>query len=235
MANPRKETSAQARKAALESDLAPLYALAGLTDLFAETLRATITQSQERTAKRVADLQGKRPEFEALLRHQADELNKLLRSLPEQVKSLPESSRSRIADFTEQAQALVSQAEGAYGEFVGRGRRAVDDAIASAQSLSAVVEKRAEDVVSDVVDDVADLADRAEAVLKAPAKKAPAKKAPAKKVAADGVAAAPVPAKKAPAKKAPAQKAPAKKAPARKAPAKKAPAQKAAASADSAS
>ena len=61
---PRKQTPAQAKKAALESDYAALYAVAGLTDALADALKSALGETQEKANKRLTDLQSKRvPDF----------------------------------------------------------------------------------------------------------------------------------------------------------------------------
>ncbi len=44
----RKQTPSQSKKSALESDFAPLYAVAGLTDALAEALRGALTETQQK-------------------------------------------------------------------------------------------------------------------------------------------------------------------------------------------
>ena len=43
---PRKETPEEARKTALQSEYAPLYAVAGLTDALADALRGALVDTQ---------------------------------------------------------------------------------------------------------------------------------------------------------------------------------------------
>ncbi len=53
----RKQTPAQARKAALESDYAPFYAVAGLTEVVTTSLQAALAEKQREgqpTPRRVA-------------------------------------------------------------------------------------------------------------------------------------------------------------------------------------
>jgi hypothetical protein len=67
MENTRRQTPTQARKAALDSDYAPLYAVAGLTDTLAEVIKGALAETQGRagqvknlpnaTRLRIADLQ----------------------------------------------------------------------------------------------------------------------------------------------------------------------------------
>ena len=58
-----KETFAEARKSALESDYAALYAVAGLTDALAEALKGALADTQQKASKRLNELQSKRPEL----------------------------------------------------------------------------------------------------------------------------------------------------------------------------
>lgn len=150
----RKQTPTQARKSALDSDLTPLYAVAGLTDAAVTTLRSTLADTQDKASQRVAALKAKPAQ-------QADDLAKLISSLPEQLKAVPdtlkafpEHTKARIADAQKQAEARVAEANAAYADLAGRGKRAVDDAIVSARKLSTRGERRAEDLADDVADAV---------------------------------------------------------------------------------
>src|SRR5215212_8088514 len=58
-----KEPSDEARKSALESDYAALYAVAGLTDALAEALKGALAETQQKASKRLNELQSKRPEL----------------------------------------------------------------------------------------------------------------------------------------------------------------------------
>jgi len=216
---PRKQTPAQARKAAVDSDYTPLYAVAGLTDALAEVLRSALADTQERGRKRIDEIQGRAPELSRQAKGSADELRTFVITLPDQMRNLPESTRLRIAELQKQANELLVQANTAYGELAGRGKRVVDVAVGSARDLSADVAERVDPAFEKVQEGVTvarktvtgrsateSLTPRtaAKATASRAAKKAPAKKAPGKKAAATA------PAKKA-AKKAPAKKAPAKK------------------------
>ena len=46
----------EARKSALESDYAALYAVAGLTDALAEALKAALADTQQKASKRLTEL-----------------------------------------------------------------------------------------------------------------------------------------------------------------------------------
>ena len=202
---PRKQTPAQARKAAVDSDYTPLYAVAGLTDALAEVLRSALADTQERGRKRIDEIQGRAPELSRQAKGSADELRTFVITLPDQMRNLPESTRLRIAELQKQANELLVQANTAYGELAGRGKRVVDVAVGSARDLSGKAEKRAEGVLADVAERVDPAFEKvqegvtvarktvtgrsatesltprtaAKATASRAAKKAPAKKAPA--------------------------------------------------------
>ena len=71
---PRKQTPTQAKKAALESDYAALYAVAGLTDALADALKSALAETQEKANKRLTDLQSKRSERTKQAKDNADEV-----------------------------------------------------------------------------------------------------------------------------------------------------------------
>ena len=131
-----KETSAEARKSALESDYAALYAVAGLTDALAEALKGALADTQQKAGKRLNELQSKRPELSKQAKASADEVRTFVITLPEQFKSLPEATKVRIAELQQQANELLAQATATYGEFAGRGKEAVDEARKSAHDRS---------------------------------------------------------------------------------------------------
>lgn len=147
----RKQTPAQARKAALESDYTPLYAVAGLTEAVAASVQNTLAQTTDRASQRFAAWQDK---SEKQAKAAAHDVTTFVRSLPEQVKTLPETTKSRLTDWQKQAQDLVREANATYADLAGRGKRAVDDTIGSARQFSGRAEKRATDVRSDLADAV---------------------------------------------------------------------------------
>ena len=151
---PRKQTPAQARKAAVDSDYTPLYAVAGLTDALAEVLRSALADTQERGRKRIDEIQGRAPELQKQAKDSADELRTFVITLPDQMHNLPESTRARIAELQKQANELIVHANATYGELAGRGKRVVDGAVGNAKTLSGKAEKRAEGVLADVVERV---------------------------------------------------------------------------------
>jgi hypothetical protein len=148
----RKQTPAQARKSAVESDFATLYALAGLTDAFAAQVKARLVETRQRAAKRVADLQHKPTELEAQAKLSADELSKFWKSLPKQLKVLPVATKARLAEGQKQAQTILAEAGGTYADLAGRGKRVVDDAIGTGRKLAETVEDKAGDVAADVAE-----------------------------------------------------------------------------------
>jgi hypothetical protein len=133
---PHEEVPADARKSALESDYAALYAVAGLTDALAEALKGALADTQQRASKRLTELQEKRPELSKQAKAGADELRTFVITLPEQFKQLPEATKARIAELQKQANDLLAQATSTYGDFAGRGKQAVDEVRKSAHDGS---------------------------------------------------------------------------------------------------
>ncbi len=131
-----EETSAEARKSALESDYAALYAVAGLTDALADALKGALADTQQKASKRLNELQSKRPELSKQAKASADEVRTFVITLPEQFKHLPEATKARIADLQKQANELLAQASTTYGDFAGRGKEAVDEVRKSAHDRS---------------------------------------------------------------------------------------------------
>ncbi len=136
-----KEVPADARKSALESDYAALYAVAGITDALADALKGALADTQQKAGKRINDLQSRRPELSKQAKASAEELRTFVITLPEQFKHLPEATKARIAELQNQANDLVAQATSAYGDFAGRGKQAVDEARKSARQRSASTTK----------------------------------------------------------------------------------------------
>jgi hypothetical protein len=131
-----KEVPADTRKSAVESDYATLYAVAGLTDALAETLKSALADTQLKASKRISDLQAKRPDLSKQAKAGAEELRTFVITLPEQFKNLPEATKARIAELQKQADGLIAQATTTYGDFAGRGKQAVDEVRKSAQERS---------------------------------------------------------------------------------------------------
>src|SRR6476469_722967 len=136
-----KEVSPEARKSAIESDYAALYAVAGLTDALAEALKGALTDTQQKASKRFSELQSKRPELSKQAKSSAEELRTFVITLPEQFKNLPETTKARIAELQTQANELKAQATTAYGDFAGRGKQAVDEARKSTHELARTTTK----------------------------------------------------------------------------------------------
>jgi hypothetical protein len=141
----RKQTPAQARKSALESDFAPLYAVAGLADTFAAQTKTTLLTTRER-------FQVRQDELESVSKARVEELTQFVKSLPEQVKALPDTTKAKIAEAQEQFKTLYVEFATSYGDLAGRGKRAVDEALGSAKALTVKAEKQAEEVAADVAE-----------------------------------------------------------------------------------
>ena len=139
---PRKETSTEARKSALESDYAALYAVAGLTDALAEALKGALADTQHKASQRLNGLQSKRPELSKQAKASAEDLRTFVITLPEQFKNLPEGTKARIAELQQQANDLLAQATTTYGDFAGRGKQAVDEVRKSARKGTRTVTPR---------------------------------------------------------------------------------------------
>jgi hypothetical protein len=210
----RKKSSPEARKSALESDYAPLYAVAGLTDALSEVLRSALADTQGKASKRLAALQSKRPELTKQAKESADELRTFVITLPDQIKNLPESTRARIAELQEQANELLAQANTTYGELAGRGKLAVDDAVGTARELSGKAEHRAEGDIHDVAEKVDPVLEKVQETVTVARKNVTGRTATdtvtprsAAKASATRKATAKAPGKKTTVKKAPAKKA----------------------------
>lgn len=141
----RKQTPTQARKSALESDFAPLYAVAGVADTFAAQAKTSLIATREK----VQSAQG---EFESHSKARVEEFTQLVKSLPQQVKAMPETTKAKLAEAQEQLKTLYAEAVTGYGDLAGRGKRAVDEAVGSAKVLSVKAEEQAKDVAADAAD-----------------------------------------------------------------------------------
>jgi hypothetical protein len=138
MSTTRKLTPAQARKAALKSDYTPLYAVAGLTDALARSLQAAWAESSAKAEQRFAGWQGA---SEKQTKAVAGDVTSFVKTLPIQVKALPETTRTRLIEWqksaSEFAYDVVRDAGSAYGNLAGRGKRVVDETISSATEVAA--------------------------------------------------------------------------------------------------
>ena len=157
---PEKETSDEARKSALESDYAALYAVAGLTDALAEALKGALAETQLKASKRLNELQSKRPELSKQAKSGAEDVRTFVITLPEQFKHLPDATKARIAELQKQANDLLAQATSAYGDYAGRGKLAVDEVRTSARDRAPITTKpvtpRGSDEASDTGSSSAD-------------------------------------------------------------------------------
>lgn len=136
------------RKEALQSDFAPLYAVAGLADAAYLSLRGSITAT-------LADLQARQAKLEERARGTrtlVENLPAQARGLPEQLRQLPELAKERLAEAQKQATSR-------YADYAGRGKGAVDGALVSVRKYQARSTSRASGLVDDVVDTVADRID----------------------------------------------------------------------------
>jgi hypothetical protein len=131
-----REVPAEARKLALESDYAALYAVAGLTDALADALKGALADTQQKASRRINELQSRRPELGQQAKAGAEELRTFVITLPEQFKNLPDATKARVAELQRQANDLMAHATTAYGDFAGRGKQAVDEARKSALQRS---------------------------------------------------------------------------------------------------
>ena len=84
-----------------EIDLRPLYAMAGLTDLVASTLRDRVAHNRDETLRRWAELKEKAP-------------------------TLPQATVHRLISLPGQASSYLAEAENRYGQLADRGRTAVN-------------------------------------------------------------------------------------------------------------
>ena len=91
-----------------------------------------MAQTTELAGQRFADLQDR---SEKQAKSAADDVTMFVRSLPEQVKALPETTKARLAEWQKQAQDLVREANTAYGDLAGRGKKAVDETARPARQL----------------------------------------------------------------------------------------------------
>jgi hypothetical protein len=141
-------------RSAAQSELGPLYAVAGLTDVLAASLRQTLQQAQERAALRMSMLRNRPAELERQAKINADELSRLLRTVPDQARALPETTVARMNELQKQLHAYLEEASLTYAELAGRGKRAVDETLAQARNLSGRAERKAADVGEDLAEAV---------------------------------------------------------------------------------
>jgi hypothetical protein len=133
----REPVTEQTRKSAVSSDLAPLYAVAGLTEVVTERLRTVATESRQRVSERIAALRTYSDE-----RVSAASGDLGGRSLPELVRTMPEFTKQQLVKVGEYADAGRAKAGAAYAELAGRGKVGVEGALGGAvESLDPVLER----------------------------------------------------------------------------------------------
>jgi len=151
---PRHQTSAQARQSAVESDFTPLYAAAGLTDLVAESVKNIVFTTQVKATERLTQLGSKGTE-------QAKSATTFVLTLPEQVKSLPETTKARIVEAEKQRKELLDEANNTYVVLAGRGKKVIDDTLIAVRKTSAHVATNVEEKLDDVREDLTEAVDPA--------------------------------------------------------------------------
>ena len=112
------DVTPDARKSALESDYAALYAVAGLTDALADALKSALAETQQKATRRINELQSRRPELSKQAKESAGDLRTFVITLPEQAND------------------LLAQATSTYGDFAVRGKPAVDEVRTTARARS---------------------------------------------------------------------------------------------------
>lgn len=164
----RKQAPAAARKAALESEYAPLYAAAGLTDLAVESIRHLVLATQEKATKQFTEWQGSFTQFQSRGSEQAKHAGEFVRALPEQVrtlpeqlKTLPETTKARIEELDKQRKEFLAEAAVAYGDLAGRGKKVVDDSVLAVRTTSTEVKTDVEEKLDDVREEVVEAVDPA--------------------------------------------------------------------------
>jgi len=143
----------------VDPDLTPLYAVAGLADVLAETIRDNVAARQRRAEERLAEIRDRRLERVEQARVNADELREFLSTLPEQLRTLPETTRARLAEIQRQTEELLAQASDTYGALAGRGKRVVDDRVSDVRTAGRAARKTAEEGLDDVAETVEPLVD----------------------------------------------------------------------------
>ncbi len=133
----RKRVTEQTRKTAVSSDLAPLYAVAGLTEVVADRLRTVVYESRTRVNDRISALRSYSGER---VSEATDEFAG--RSLPDLVRTMPEFTKQQLVKVGEYADAGRVKAGAAYAELAGRGKVGVEGALGDAAgSLDPVLER----------------------------------------------------------------------------------------------
>lgn len=145
-----------------ETDLTPLYAVAGLADIIAETFRESVAARQRRAEERIAEIRDRRLERVEQARVNADELREFLSTLPEQFRALPETTRIRLAEVQRQTEELLAQASDTYASLAGRGKRVVDDRVSDVRTAGRAARRTAEENLDDAAEAVQPLVDQAQ-------------------------------------------------------------------------
>ncbi len=200
-----------------EDDLAPFYAVAGLADVIAETLRETLAARQRKAEERLAEIRDRRLERVEQARVNADELREFLSTLPEQFRALPETTRTRLAEVQRQTEELLAQAGDTYSALAGRGKRVVDERVGDVRAAGSKVRRSAEETADDVAEAVQPLVDQADEAVTEVRRNVTGRAARTRKQAAPADA----PTEVTPESATQAARAAAAKAPARKTPVKK--------------
>ena len=161
MTTTRTQAPAQTRKAALESEYAPLYAAAGLTDLAVESVRNLVLATQEKAGKQFTEWQGSFAELQSKGTEQAKHAGEFVRALPEQVKALPEqlkhlpeTTKARIGELDQQRKEFLAEATSTYGDLAGRGKKVIDDSVIAVRKTSADVQTNVAEKVETTLDEV---------------------------------------------------------------------------------
>ena len=206
MTTTRTQAPAQTRKAALESEYAPLYAAAGLTDLAVESVRNLVLATQEKAGKQFTEWQGSFAELQSKGTEQAKHAGEFVRALPDQVKALPEqlkhlpeTTKAWIEELDQQRKEFLAEATSTYGDLAGRGKKVIDDSVIAVRKTGADVQADVAEKVDEVREDVAATIDPAMAEAAREAESA-RRSAAAKKAAATRKANKAAAAKKAAAK-----------------------------------
>ena len=103
-----KEVSPEARKSALESDYAALYAVAGLTDALADALKGALAETQHKATNRINELQSRRPELSKQAKTSVEDLRTFVITLPDQFKHLPDTTKATDRRAAEAGQRSAS-------------------------------------------------------------------------------------------------------------------------------
>jgi len=147
-------TATQNRKAALASDYAPLYAVAGLADAAYTTVRQTVTATITDLRARQVKINSQVSERAGLARTQVEALPAQLKAVPEQLKNLPDVAKAQLDELTKQANAT-------YGDLAGRGKGAVDRTVATAKDAQAKAGSRFAKAADEAVETVTEQVDDA--------------------------------------------------------------------------